>query len=117
MFGVILFSAVAALATVSQRRGEDAATPPPAPMPVSVFKPYSSAGYDVTRWYVGRVEAARESRLGFELAGALATVVVDEGQRVQAGEHLAQLDRRRLQAQRAELEAAVAEAEEDCLRA
>jgi RND family efflux transporter MFP subunit len=111
MFGVILFSAAAALATLSQRRGEDAATPPPAPMPVSVFKPYSSAGYDVTRWYVGRVEAARESRLGFELAGALATVVVEEGQRVQAGEHLAQLDRRRLQAQRAELEAAVAEAE------
>lgn len=63
-----------------------------------------------TAEYVGRVEAARSSELGFELAGTLLAVRVDEGSTVAKGELLAELDTARLQARRAELEAAMEEA-------
>ena len=38
--------------------------------------------YDVDRSFVGRIEAARESELGFELAGLLEKVWVEEGDSV-----------------------------------
>ena len=60
--------------------------------------------------YVGRVEAARTSNLGFELAGTLLAVHVEEGNHVEKGEVLAELDTARLEARRAELNAAIEEA-------
>jgi RND family efflux transporter MFP subunit len=60
--------------------------------------------------YVGRVEAARSSELGFELAGTLLAVHADEGSSVEKGQLLAKLDSARLQARRKELEAAAEEA-------
>jgi RND family efflux transporter MFP subunit len=64
--------------------------------------------YLLKRIFTGRVEAAKQSDLGFELAGLLAEVSVEEGDRARAGEVLARLDRARLKARRAELEAALA---------
>lgn len=62
-------------------------------------------GYTVTRSFVGRVEARQESDLGFELGGTVATLLVDEGARVDAGGVVALLDRDRLEARREELRA------------
>jgi len=63
-------------------------------------------GYTVHRSFVGRVEARRRSEVGFELAGTLATVHGNEGDVVERGAVLAELDTQRLQARRAELRAA-----------
>ena len=93
------------------RAESGADTPSPPPLPVATFVPEAVDGYLVTRWYLGRLEAARSSALGFELAGQLDAIEVHEGDQVAAGQLLATLDALRLQAQRNELEAAVAEAE------
>ncbi len=60
--------------------------------------------------YRGQIEARRRSEVGFDLAGTLERVVVDEGDRVADGAVLAELDTRRLEARSRQLEAAVAEA-------
>lgn len=67
------------------------------PLPVATFAPEAVEGFHLTRWYVGRVEAARSSALGFELAGHLDAVRVHEGDRVTAGQLLATLNTCRLQ--------------------
>ena len=79
-------------------------------LPVSVLLAQESAGYDVARSFVGRVEARRESDIGFELAGLLSEVAVDDGATVAAGDSLAQLDIALLKSRATELRAAVASA-------
>lgn len=65
--------------------------------------------YEIRRPFIGQVEAARASDIGFELPGTLAEVAVDEGDRVAAGDLLARLDDARLQARLGELEAGLAQ--------
>jgi RND family efflux transporter MFP subunit len=67
-------------------------------------------GYEVTRYFVGRIEARQESDLGFELGGMVREVLVDEGDLVSAGAVVAVLDSDRLRAKRQELVAARDEA-------
>ena len=67
-------------------------------------------GYEVTRYFVGRIEARQESDLGFELGGMIGDVLVDEGDLVNAGAVVAVLDSDRLRARRQELVAARDEA-------
>lgn len=67
-------------------------------------------GYEVTRYFVGRIEARQESDLGFELGGMVREVRVDEGDLVNAGDVVAVLDSDRLHAKRQELVAARDEA-------
>lgn len=67
-------------------------------------------GYEVTRYFVGRIEARQESDLGFELGGMVRDVLVEEGDLVQAGAVVAALDTDRLRARRRELVAARDEA-------
>jgi len=67
-------------------------------------------GYRVEREFPGRVEARRVSQVGFEIGGALAQVLVDEGDQVAAGSALARLDTAALRARRDEAAAAVAQA-------
>lgn len=62
-------------------------------------------GYTTTREYTGELVAGRSSALGFEQAGTVVSIAVDEGDRVAAGQPLAQLDTRTLEAQRQQLEA------------
>ncbi len=66
-------------------------------------------GLLIPRMAIGRVEARRRSALGFERDGLLREVLLEEGQRVQAGQVLARLDADRLQAQAKQLDAALAE--------
>ncbi len=69
-----------------------------------------SPGHEVSRRYTGVVEARRRSEVGFELGGRVAEVRLDDGESVDAGAVVARLDTARLEARRAELVAARAEA-------
>lgn len=48
--------------------------------------------FDIERYFVGQVRANQRAQLGFEVAGTLAELVVDEGDKVAAGQLLASLD-------------------------
>ncbi len=84
-----------------------------APVPVQVEFARSAGGYRIEREFVGQVEAARRSQVGFELAGRLAEVRVEEGDAVSTGSVIARLDVDRLEARRAELRAALAQTRAD----
>ncbi len=64
----------------------------PTPLAVSVMRLDRQQQYQQSRTYLGRVEPARRARIGFELAGELATIRVDEGASVQRGDVLATLN-------------------------
>ncbi len=59
--------------------------------------------YVLKRFFLGRVEAARSSDVGFELDGKIDSILVDEGDQVIKGQILAHLDIDRLQARKREL--------------
>lgn len=80
------------------------------PLMVSTLGAERAPGYEVRDRFVGRVEASRDSAIGFELAGRVDRVRVDEGDRVARGDALAYLDLERLNARRGELLAALDEA-------
>ncbi len=70
-----------------------------------------SDGYQFQWPFVGRVEAARSSNLGFEFGGLLTRLAVDDGDTVKKGNTLARLDTDRLFKKRSELMAALKEAQ------
>jgi len=76
------------------------------PLPVAVTTAEATTRFTVKRTYTGRVAARRVAALAFERVGLLATVAVDEGDAVRAGDALAVLDTRELTPER---ESAVAE--------
>lgn len=59
--------------------------------------------YTTQREYTGELVASRSSQLGFERAGTVIGLQVDEGDRVVAGQPLARLDARALEAQQQQL--------------
>lgn len=61
--------------------------------------------YVQKRLVVGRAEAPQTAVIGFDLAGAVVNIVVDEGQKVTQGQLLAELDDQRFKAQMIELSA------------
>ncbi len=67
--------------------------------------------FEAQRSFSGRVEAAQRVELGFELAGRIDAMAVVEGMSVEAGQLLASLDTRLLQAESRELLARSAELE------
>ncbi|MEM7231449.1 MAG: efflux RND transporter periplasmic adaptor subunit [Planctomycetota bacterium] len=77
-----------------------------APLRVRVREAEPESGYARRRTFIGRVEARRESQAGFELAGRVVWIGVDEGARVKTREPIAKLDTARLEAERKQLEAA-----------
>ncbi|MBE9070468.1 efflux RND transporter periplasmic adaptor subunit [Leptolyngbya cf. ectocarpi LEGE 11479] len=76
-----------------------------APLPVQSQVLERVTEYSVERTYTGEIVARRSSDLGFEQAGTLIEILVDEGDTVANGAPLARLDTRSLQAQRQQLEA------------
>ncbi|RRJ83781.1 efflux RND transporter periplasmic adaptor subunit [Aestuariirhabdus litorea] len=62
-------------------------------------------GYEAQRRFMGSVQVKEQAQLGFELAGKVASLFVDEGDRVAAGDPLAQLDTRLLETDQQRLEA------------
>ena len=79
-------------------------------MPVEVAPAAAVTSYSVNKPYTGTLVAGRRSRLGFERPGKIIQLNVDEGQRVEAGQVLAELDRRRLTASRLRVAAELSEA-------
>jgi len=85
----------------------ETSSPDPSPqgLPVAVVTAEVVPSYPVTRQYTGQVVAGRSSELGFQQEGELRWVGVDRGDVVQAGQALARLDSRRLEALRSQLQA------------
>ncbi len=77
---------------------------------VDVETAVPAPGYAIEREFVGRVEAARQSQVGFELGGQLDRLAVDEGDEVVAGQLLATLDTARLEARLLEARATLEQA-------
>ena len=88
----------------------------PTILPVDVLAAEHVASYKLRRSFTGSVRAQRSTKLSFERLGTIERVLVDEGDRVAAGELLVELDTRRLairrkqtQSQRDEAAARLAE--------
>jgi RND family efflux transporter MFP subunit len=62
--------------------------------------------YEAQRLFAGRVIGSQRADIGFELAGQVAEVLVEDGQQVRAGDVLASLDTRALKIEQSELRAA-----------
>ncbi len=105
---IITFGLLAVLGGLVMELPNDsrAAAVPASAITVAAIEPAVETGYQLERRFVGRVEAMRTSAVGFEFGGLLAKLVIDEGERVSAGDVLAQLDTERLEAKRVELVAA-----------
>lgn len=73
------------------------------PLVVSTIAARHQSGYRVAREFVGVVEARRESRVGSELGGLVMELRADDGDFIEAGEVLAQLDTALLESRKREL--------------
>lgn len=56
---------------------------------------------------MGRIESTSQAQIGFERAGRIAQVLVEDGQRVERGQTMAMLDTKRIDAQLVELHSAL----------
>lgn len=104
---VVLVVAISA-AWGSLRTGEPAETALQSdaqPLPVETLVAEQVDSYQTARAYTGVIRARRDTVLSFERLGTLKAIHVDEGQRVERGDVLAELDTRRLQVGRTRLEA------------
>lgn len=99
VFGVSAWRAEANLAEAS-----------PAPMPVSAYRVTYEDDALIEERFPGVVSARRQSALGFQQGGRIDAVMVDVGDVVSAGQALARLDTRTLQAQIAAADAQTREA-------
>ena len=102
--------AVVAVAALQSARGQSESNGQRSAVPVAALKLQPQTGYEVRRSFVGRVETARTSAVGFEFGGLLLELSSEEGDQVASGQVIAKLDTQRLAAQRSELKAAHAEA-------
>jgi RND family efflux transporter MFP subunit len=108
----ILGSGAAAVGVLHLRAATDVPARANPPLAVDTAPVRLVDGYTVTDRFAGRLEPARQTTLAFERGGLVTEVLHDEGDRVAAGAIVAKLDtakleaeRRRLTAQRHELEA------------
>jgi multidrug efflux pump subunit AcrA (membrane-fusion protein) len=102
--GIVIFGSNAIEANVKPTISTEAQ-----PLPVKVT-PYNLEGsYSVTTRFLGVVEAATDSNVGFEVAGVLASLTANEGDFVTTGQVLGELDTRQ---QRAALSLASAQEKE-----
>ncbi len=72
-------------------------------LPVRSAKIKLEPNYTVKRWYSGTVKARQRTKLGFELPGKVVRIHRDQGDFVEQGELLAELDTELLNAKRREL--------------
>ncbi len=88
------------------RRADAAPSPDAAPLiPVETAPITIVPGYEVTRSFLGQVEPQRTAAVSFELSGRLNDILVDEGETVTEGQHIATLDTRLLDAEKTRLDA------------
>lgn len=77
-------------------------------LPVATIVPERVEAFPVTTRYTGLVRSRRSATLSFEPRGRVARIHADEGEAVDAGQALAELDRRRLKASLAEVDGDIA---------
>ena len=75
-------------------------TGPARTLPVATAAVTLEAGFESVRTYSGELRPRRAASLGFEAAGRIERVAVDEGDRVEAGALLAELESDRVRASR-----------------
>lgn len=80
------------------------------PLTVSTLKAKEVDSFERLQRFTGVVVASQRTQLAFERAGRLLSILVDEGDNVQQGQPLAELDRRHLTASRNESAARLEEA-------
>lgn len=111
LFGVGIAVATAifviALGTGAFGSGEETVASPegPRPLPVDVVLIEPVDSFQSERTYTGTLAARRSSTLAFERAARVTALLVDEGDLVAAGQELARLDVRHLDAREQELTA------------
>ena len=108
VWGLLLLAIASGIGGVFYRQSAARDSPTPElteALPVDVISVEPVERYTTEREYTGELVAGRSSVLGFERAGTVVNIFVDEGDRVVAGQPLAQLDIRTLEAQRQQLEA------------
>jgi len=96
---------------LAAQEAETSETNSASPLAVETLTVKAVDSYSVSRSYTGEIAALRSSDLGFTRGGELVEVLVEEGDRVTAGQPLAQLDTQSLQIQKRQLEAQKAEAQ------
>ncbi|WP_419903364.1 efflux RND transporter periplasmic adaptor subunit [Kiloniella sp.] len=89
-------SGFAAITTPDQEANK---APEPRILSVSTIAAQQVTGYEVRRTFIGRVEARRESQVGFELGGLVAAILAEEGDVLEPGQVIAQLDTARYKVQ------------------
>lgn len=109
----VILSAVAIAVLVfgvsTLRADANAVATLPAPLPVTAIEARYDSDARIDELYPGLVSARRQSALGFERGGRIDAISVDVGDRVVAGQVLARLDMRALDAQIAAADAQTAE--------
>ena len=101
-----LFTATLCITILSGcNSNEDTAPASTQALAVSVLTLESEPSYTIEHRYAGTVEVKQNSALGFEAGGKLAHIDVREGARVNAGQRLAHLDTRLLEAETTQLHA------------
>lgn len=116
IFIAVILAVIAAIVLfiLSQRGDGDAVNIPtqdPAPLSVNAARVLFSDQMQIEEQHTGLVVARRSSALGFETGGRIASVSVDVGNRVIAGDVLAKLDTRSLNARLLAAKAQTREAE------
>jgi RND family efflux transporter MFP subunit len=99
---VIAASALVSVTTVvlHTRVAADEAPRLRPPMPVTTVRYGVEASFEREQRFLGLVQAASRSQIGFELPGAIAEVLVQEGDSVSVNQALARLDTQALEARR-----------------
>ena len=108
--------ALIALVLLMKASGNGQTQPPPTETKkhlVNVMPIEWHEQYVQKRLVVGRAEAPQTAAIGFDLAGSVVNILVDEGQRVTQGQILAELDDQRPRAQMLELSAILNRANSD----
>lgn len=110
---VLIIAAGLGVFVLSQRSatGTEVSTQAPAPMTVNTQVVQMQTAFEIDERFTGLVAPRRTSSLGFSTGGRIQSFAVDIGDPVKAGQVLARLDTRALQAQRAAAKAVVVEAE------
>ncbi len=94
--------AAAALGAIYAAAQMDGVEPTP-PLPVATERIEIVDAYETTESYIGRVEPARTTALGFEIGGEVVAVLIEEGVYVLENQVIARLDVASLEARRAQL--------------
>ncbi len=105
--GTLLLTALLAAACAA----EPPPTPPPAARPIKMLT--VAGGATQEREYPGRIKAAQEAKLGFEVAGRILERPLDEGTHVEKGQVIAKLDPRDYQARLESAQAELTKARKD----